>query len=42
MTRKQAQKEITEYIEIFYNRQRTQERFGLSVAGRFHAAIPFE
>jgi len=24
-TRQQAQKEITEYIEIFYNRQRTQE-----------------
>ena len=26
VTRHQAQKEITEYIEIFYNRQRTQER----------------
>ncbi|OTP69547.1 Mobile element protein [Caballeronia sordidicola] len=25
-TRDQASKEITEYIEIFYNRQRTQER----------------
>jgi hypothetical protein len=25
-TRQQAQKEITEYIEIFYNRQGTQER----------------
>jgi putative transposase len=25
-TCQQAQKEITEYIEIFYNRQRTQER----------------
>jgi putative transposase len=25
-THQQAQKEITEYIEIFYNRQRTQER----------------
>jgi putative transposase len=25
-TREQAQKEITEYIEIFYNRQRTHER----------------
>jgi putative transposase len=25
-TRQQAQKEITEYIEIFYNRQHTQER----------------
>ena len=25
-TRDQACKEITEYIEIFYNRQRTQER----------------
>jgi putative transposase len=25
-TRQQAQQEITEYIEIFYNRQRTQAR----------------
>ncbi|CAD6524619.1 IS3 family transposase ISBvi4 [Paraburkholderia metrosideri] len=40
MTRSQAQKEITEYIEIFYNRQRTQERLDyLSPAAftqRFH------
>jgi putative transposase len=39
-TREQAQKEITEYIEIFYNRQRTQERLNyLSPAAftqRFH------
>jgi putative transposase len=39
-TRDQAQKEITEYIEIFYNRQRTQERLDyLSPAAftqRFH------
>jgi putative transposase len=39
-TRAQAQKEITEYIEIFYNRQRTQERLNyLSPAAftqRFH------
>ena len=40
VTRNQAQKEITEYIEIFYNRQRTQERLDyLSPAAftqRFH------
>ncbi|PRX19215.1 integrase-like protein [Paraburkholderia sp. BL18I3N2] len=39
-TRDQACKEITEYIEIFYNRQRTQERLDyLSPAAftqRFH------
>lgn len=39
-TRDQARNEITEYIEIFYNRQRTQERLGyLSPAAftqRFH------
>ncbi|SEK15256.1 putative transposase [Paraburkholderia tropica] len=39
-TRDQARKEIAEYIEIFYNRQRTQERLGyLSPAAftrRFH------
>ena len=27
-TRKQARREITEYIEIFYNRQRRQSRLG--------------
>jgi len=27
-TRKEAQREITEYIEIFYNRQRRQEKLG--------------
>ncbi|MDR3504571.1 MAG: IS3 family transposase, partial [Legionella sp.] len=27
-TRQQAIREITEYIEIFYNRQRTQKRLG--------------
>lgn len=40
VTRNQAEKEITEYIEIFYNRQRTQERLDyLSPAAftqRFH------
>jgi transposase InsO family protein len=28
MTREQAMREITEYIEIFYNRQRIQARLG--------------
>ena len=40
VTRNQAQKEITDYIEIFYNRQRTQKRLDyLSPAAftqRFH------
>jgi putative transposase len=27
-TRQQAMRDITEYIEIFYNRQRRQERLG--------------
>jgi len=27
-TRKEAQREITEYIEVFYNRQRRQEKLG--------------
>ena len=27
-TRQQAKEEVTEYIEIFYNRQRTQARLG--------------
>ncbi|WP_175166497.1 IS3 family transposase, partial [Paraburkholderia fynbosensis] len=41
-TRDQACKQITEYIEIFYNRQRTQERLDyLSPAAftqRFHSS----
>jgi putative transposase len=28
VTRKQTKREITEYIEIFYNRQRKQARLG--------------
>lgn len=34
-TRAQAIQEITEYIEIFYNRQRKQARLGLSPAAAF-------
>ncbi|HBV20638.1 MAG TPA: IS3 family transposase, partial [Nitrosomonas sp.] len=33
-TRQQAVEEITEYIEIYYNRQRKQKETGLSVTRR--------
>ena len=38
-TWQQAIHEITEYIEIFYNRQRKQERLGLFIASTIFAAI---
>ena len=42
-TRQQAMRDITEYIEIFYNRQRRQERLGfLSPAAyeqRYYAGL---
>jgi transposase InsO family protein len=40
-TRQQAMRDITEYIEIFYNRQRRQERLGFlspaAYAQKFYA-----
>lgn len=38
-TREQARLAISEYIEMFYNRQRTQAPSGLPVACRIYAAI---
>ena len=42
-TRREAIREITEYIEIFYNRQRSQERLGFlspaAYAQRFYAGM---
>ena len=43
-TRQQAMRDITEYIEIFYNRQRRQERLGflppVAYAQKFYAGQP--
>ena len=34
-TRQQAKQEISEYIEVFYNRQRKQKRLGYLSPARF-------
>jgi putative transposase len=34
-TRKQAKQEISEYIEVFYNRQRKQKRLGYLSPAKF-------